>query len=426
MNNTETLITILDDDEAKKRRQKGIPRSANEGEFLARRLQGNVITFYDLAQTNVGTVDNPIWNDHPILKTPSYSVAVATETGSFLGATYTFENFGESDYTNYLNLLTSYGAVSEWKHIFKKLELELSSPNSLSYPATYPTGMRFEGSDNALHTIMERTINSDIETPDGKANRQYYLTSSSLFWDKKGLEYKNLTKLRYRHIIGQGDWIPGSSDDTSLYKITEVNDPNAPDVSGFAIRGKIDVYLFPLPGLFIAVTALSPIAFNLPNANAGFNVMFAYQILPRQYYHRYVDPYSLLSTDATTAAFLDYQSNRAGMGASFWQRIGVFPTAAISEHPISATTWGTGNYSYLGLIDNIGSRSFYRAGAATFNSSGSGQRFLRIGIILTAVIHANGKFYYVWAKELDEYGNVASLVTNDVFPYSARSSDYRG
>jgi hypothetical protein len=431
MNNTETLITILDDDEAKKRRQKGIPRSGGEGEFLARRIQPNEITFYDLAQVNVGTVDNPVWNDHQILKTPSYT-ATAQISDNFLGCRYVFEDFGNSDYQSFTDSIFAVGNIQEWKHLFKKLELELNSIDSpgfdadnFSFPATYPVNLMFEDKNHDRHRAMEVYINSDIDTPLGKANREELLDLYGMFWDKKGLEYKGLDSVGYSGNVYDRDWFSCDSNGLPYYKVTDVYDFDAPDKSGIIIKGKIEVYLMPQVGFFMAVGSKAPTLFDYTDPFAGFNVLFAYQVLPRFRYPKYVDPYNWFGNYALHDDFLNYQSVRSGMSGSNWYATGTpsIPTGIV-ESSITPLNFFSDILSYKWHFDNGAINSFYTSGSRTYNGNTGSARFIRTDPFLMAVIKANGKFYYVWVPEGDEFGNQASFETRFSNTYELSSPTY--
>lgn len=432
----ETVITIVSDDKPSTETKYPV-RPSKRSKGLARRLSFPAITFYDLASINTGTAESPVYTDHSIVKVPDYSVvAQLNDLSLFIGATVNIDGLVTADYATQTARYFDVAPVTEWKHYFRKLELEINPgdlPTIIGAPASYPANLMVRyapqtGSPNFLEIFGNLSV--DISTPAGRTARAINFTNYGAAWDSRGLEYRNFTELRLKpsttaafpFYAATFEWFSMSTvlKDILQYKITATYNPTAADVGALTITGNIDVYLIPQIGLFMAASYLGtedvPVHFPYDGENGMQLLGPWYQVLPRAHWPGYVDPYILGDQDALSETFLAYQQGRTDAIASTWTRDAGLLT--ITTGALDAVDFRTGNNSWKCFIDN-GSDQF------AFYSTGTAQTFRSItgatsdDPILMAVIKLHGKFYYVWSKADPDFPdqNTATDETDSVFGY---------
>jgi hypothetical protein len=405
-----TIIDIYFPDDKSKDRRKGIFATRREDEILGRRKTGQFINFYDIAQIRSGET----WVDHPILKTPSYTASKAGSFGSFLGVEYAIEQFLEADYQAYIDSLFTLAPVEQWKNTFRRLDYQpyFVAPSSFN-AYTYPDNLyiRRPPQTGIMDTVKVFEV-GDFEIND-------------MSWETRGLKYRNFNEITLQRNASETvEWFTQSSGlgfDWG-YKVTNVYDPDADDLSGtIAVSGMVDVFLIPLPTLFFAAAAQAPLSPPLPDPDAGFEVMFAYQVPPRKNYPAFVDPYGLQDQYLLNDIFLGYQKNRSGMVGSTWARSGA---ETISEATVSASTWSA-PYSYISVCDNNDVTQVYATPGRHFRSATDNTRFICTNPLLMGVMKIQGVFYYIWSTPGDEFGNTASFETLELNGgYLLTSADY--
>jgi hypothetical protein len=382
-----------------------------------RRLSLPAITFYDLASINTGTPESPVYDDHPILKVPSYSIDSALDGSTFLGADYVIDRWANADYAAYYDRLFTV-PVTEWKNHYRKIEYEVADSTLGTYP--FNLLVRCDAATGGVLPGFERVfvdLAVDISTPTGKAIRDARMSDLGLAWDSRGLEYRNIPDLRFKpdpnafsNYQANKEWFSMSATvkGTFGYKVTSANDPTAPDVGDLAISGPIDVYLIPHVGLFLAAsykgTEDVPGGFAY-NGDNGMQVLGPwYQVMPRANWPVYVDPLALLDQELLKETFIDYQKNRTDAIATEW-----FHTTgtSLSSATISPLDFRTGNNSWKCFIDNTGINidAYTTGNAGVYRTV---DPFNATENVLMAVIKMHGLFYYVWSEAFDSTSNTAT------------------
>jgi len=406
---SETIITILDRERGRGSDKKTLVQPSKRPEYIGRRrLHNAAITFYDTAYIK----DGDTYRDLPILKVPSVTVS-AVATPFFQGAKYVSEAFTDADFAAYIDLLFEV-PVTEWKHNYRKIEYELnaiSSPTgNIAIPNTYPPSIALR--DGATTHIFVDDFSADISTPEGRAARTSDLSTYKFCWDSRGLEYRDMTRLRLvtpsQRVFGSSitdpEWFNLDTDDTN-FKITATNDSSAPDVSDtLTFSGNIDVYLISRVGLFVASSVQGPR--EAPGdegyqGTEGVQVLGPwYQALPRSYWPAYVDPYVLTDWELRKDDFIEYQKSRTDAVASLWTWDGAF---GITTGSLDPADFKNGNFTWKSTIENT-------AVPGTFYSGSTAQTFFNPeptidGTVyylsdtpsLMAVLKIHGAFYYVWS-----------------------------
>jgi hypothetical protein len=387
----EHLITILGRAEESEKDRKGVVRPSKRRRILPRRLRGfPFITFYDLAQVNIGSADSPIWADHDILKTPSYSVTEDSE-----GVHYVYETFTNADYQAYTDKLMEID-VSNWHLFYKEMEFELNpfyvfgvpGIHQKAAPCTYPPQMRMKDkNEDALQPIFDTPVDRGGDPPfDGAAAVKSMIEDVGYAWTERGLEYQGLSHIEYYFDEGIREFFKADTDEAG-YKVTATYDSSAAAVTDIAISGNIDVFMVPAVGFWAAV--------GMDPATSGFygrfNAMFAYQVAPRKNYPAIVDPYIQLDQDILKDAFIDYQKNRAGMVLSQFEGGNV----TFDEYPIPPEDWTAIHYS----SQMAAAQTLYYPGGTlqtSLNPTTGTNPFSMTDPFLVAVMKIRGAFYYVW------------------------------
>jgi hypothetical protein len=411
----EYLITIKGEQETDLERQKGIVRPSENRKILARRNLQKTITFYDLAQVNTGTDAEPVWSDHPILKTPSITAVAAGSSGTFYRQDITVESFTQSDYQAFTDLLFQF-PVTQWSKKYRKLEYEpylttATSNSDTSYPSflVLKNNVGTWGAMMRANPTVTRFMADALYGTDAAA----ILAANGLVWSKTSSPYKGLPYLAGKETRTSASQVNSffgfSTEDKISYKLTSVNDPNAPDVGIIAPSGKTEIYLIPHVS---AWAACSSSADNLTKYVLGP----VYQVNPREMFPRFVERGYSHATAGTLSAgyasndpssrkesYLEYQQNRAGMHAGSYSRSGTNDTAnpftnMTSNDPLLFPI--TSSYYAGTLTDN--NATFYQrnAGDATRgNLYFISDWFENTDPFLTAVIKTGGRFYYCWSLE---------------------------
>lgn len=411
-------------------------------DYLARRSRP-LIRFWDLGQINHGDPASPVWEDHPILKTPGYTTEPQSWGASFFaGVRYNIAGFGEADYQNYVDMLFQY-PVTEWKRRYRQIKV---TATDMLFPF-FDTDLRVSLRDSATTSLLENFL------PDAGVSRAFYgddlesvkqafLDQYRWVWDrdKHGVTQRDLDELTsnifpFSSATVMGGYFGLSTGRKSEYKLTTVNDFNAPDAGTILPTGPVDVFLFPQ----ISVWACTSNSGDWQTTNILGPV---YQVNPRHKWPRYQAAAFSEAGDiiedgehgitALVYEFLEYQRGRDGMQASGWTRTGTGTGGdyAYSETPIAPGSWSEqakfgfcnfGEWAFAGTffvegarggqaVDNAPAHSTVFRGTGLDDDVFGTEFFGSVEPMLTAVVQAGGRTYYVWALP-DEFGNFPSFQT---------------
>ncbi len=412
--------------EEKKSQLRGILSSFPAFETLKRRGSKPIVTFYDLAQVNTGTVDSPVWSDHPIIYSPNYTVQYYTGiSGLARQQNYNCDPLDTPAYNTYYNCFFQF-PVTDWKHKFRQIKRWDGTGDASEdfYLLGWLLGISEMSKSYSPYPSIPTFTNLLNVSTDDKTTADGYKNTVGFAWTSKGLELAKNTVLHSQN----GWWLPNpqlstyfSTSGGQYYKITEEYDPFAPevilDVGDF--RGNIDVYLFPQLIWWWAFTT-DHLGYNGQRYLLGFN----WQILPRQYFPNYVEPFwaqsGLVSAPRTDpnsrkADFLTYQKSRSGQRASVM--VVTTPNnlspASGTESPMSPSSWPIDYY-----LSNC-----FTSGATPGDGFGMIQPGINMPKVnpseqLMGVFKINGKFYYTWYMS-----NNAGLVGFTGFNTSDGQSD---
>lgn len=395
---------------------------------LGRRRGGAWLEFYDLGQVNTGTVETPIWSDHDILKTPSYTIT------KFTGAvTYTLdEQFGTADYQAYTQKIFDVGPVSEWSTKFRWLPWEplpgspqgdYASANT-SYPSNISMLDKNDDYVQPLRTVETDVIGtgfgqmgSDPAFHDVPVHSAEMLAVHGISWKADRLPYQGLDTIT----ATGGSYFPFTSFGGDLplrqYKITTTNDPDAANVGPIRPSGPTKIFLVPHVGLWAAISTSSD---RLTREILGP----VFQVQPRKNWPRYLDrtwsqifdDFVMPGTFVPGAGYVDdpggragtfivYQSGRSGMQSSSWT------LAAPGDSRTTAVMGAGGSFTTNRFYSSIVTRP---EGGVPFNGSSSPTRgdtiftidddrlFAMTEPFLSAVIYTRGTYYYVWIELYDD------------------------
>lgn len=438
-------ITILDRPTAADKKTAVFP--SRRRRKLGRRRTGEAqIRFYDLGQVNHESLDaEPIWSDHPILKTPSYTTAAGIwgSVGDyFAGVEYSVESFADADYSAFTDTMFNY-PVTEWTQRYRRIE----GITGYDGTADFRYDMRFSLRDSTFSGTEERLMPERLLSLSylGQAtfdtNKETYLTSYLHYWhnDRNYAGYRDLDQLGGQYFpYGGSSFLPGGyfpySTDDSYFKVTATNDPDASPVTLGAPTGSYDVFLMPQVGFFMAVSHSS-------NWKTSEVLGLCYQVMPRHLWPRYVEGLQTgtggqYGSDSAVAAWLSYQIGRSGVQYSSWTYTG---TGAINDFSYTETPgvpsdW-TGQTKWGGAVN--GSENDIDGYYYLTNNRGSGistdtqpdytttftpsdpsilfgnNLFQSTTPFLTAVIKKGGQFYYVWdiSHAVDGFGNFSAFET---------------
>jgi hypothetical protein len=417
-----------------------------EPEYPGRRLGEPQIRFWDLAQVNHQDLDEePFWEDHPILKTPSYTTQYETWgslNNRFQGVGYLLEPFEDADYQSYTDLFFNY-PVTEWKQRYRRIKR--TRPYDSENPSDYGFDMRFSLRDDTYSGDEEKVMpRRELAISQLPTSKETYLTDYHHYWHREGnyAGYRDLDRLEgqinpwgFDNLPISGGYFPYSTNRTN-FKVTATNDPDASPVTLGDPTGSYDVFLVPQIGMFMAVSHSS-------DWKTSEVLGLCYQVMPRYLWPRYnvegvlETPGDLGITDAAIEGWLEYQKTRSGMQYSTWTYTGsggvsdfsYSETAGVPNDWTGQTKWGgalngtylTTNYYYLtqyrgsGIVLNNQPdyTTFFQADSEDDNFGF--QLFRSESPLLTAVIQKGSSFYYVWdtSHQNDGFGNFTAFETID-------------
>lgn len=415
-------ITILDRPTAADKKTAVFP--SRRVRKLGRRRTGEAqIRFYDLGQVNHEALDaEPVWSDHPILKTPSYTTThIAWGSGPrFAGVTYSVDPFVDSDFLAYRTMMFNY-PVTEWRQRYRRIT------GLVPYSDQYTFDMRFSLRDTTITGTNETFMPSRAvlrSSPTFETDRDTMLTAWHHYWDndRDYAGYLGLDELTGQYDPqGVGD-IPGGyfpySNNKDIFKVTATYDPDAVAVDPFEPSGSYDIFLMPQIGMFLATA-------NSTDWKTTEVLGLCYQVMPRYLWPRYLeDPNTtgtggMYGSDSAVTNWLEYQKGRSGVQGSTWTYTGVdnapgdysYTEASLDPSDWTAfSKWGSAVFAEPvepgGAFYSPQSRgrevadvvnqftTSIRANVDDPNFSRS--IFQAYDPILTAVIQKGGQFYYVW------------------------------
>jgi hypothetical protein len=452
----ETLITIKGKRQADERRKGHVvpPRFRDE---LARRGGDPLIIFYDLGQVNHQDLnDPPVWVDHPILKTPSFSYSTVPGGGfppRFSGVRLELDPFVNSDYQDYTDMMFNY-PVTEWNKRYRKI-IDGSADFTRDFDTDLRVSMRHEFATLAEGAFLP--INSIKKSELGETyagTKQANLDTYRWTWDRDRngvIAASSLPDLT----VNLNPFNPNTSLNTIagyfslstslwetykyLYKVTATYDPNAPDIgTNINEQSAIEVYMMPQMGMWAATSQTD----NIPGTGDYRTTQVlgpVYQIHPRQHWPRYLeDPLTVgtggeYGSDIRVSAFLDYQKARPGMQGWTWTWTGVSQTDfSHTTDTLDPGDWSTlDQFGAATIPGNFGAaKIFYSCFARGGNTNANfqflstlfsptastfwgGRMFRGDEPFLLAVIKTGGTFYYVWDVFAEGEGyTLASLETS--------------
>jgi hypothetical protein len=393
----EVIIEILRKQQASKNKTVAVPSRRNEAE--GRRRGGVSLRFYDLAQVNHQALDaEPVWEDHPILETPSYTDI----TDSGIAKIYAVDRLSEAGWQNYTDMMFNY-PVTEWTQRYRLVagnaddtassdfgfDARISLNDSGDYPDVGESGTEVLGNQRVLSS-----------NPTYAASRAAKLAAHGWAWTPKNVEYRGLERLDICTALQSG-YFGMSTGDKTNYKVTATNDPDAADVGVLVPQGNVNVFLMPQIILFIATSheIAAPLGPGRTEVLGPW-----YQVTPRHLWPRYGDgfvdgfPYG---ADADKNAFIEYQQAREGAQASWWE----FPEDPITS--IDPVDWSKGAAWGCSTIagDTSSSGGYFSGqwrGQTLFGTTTAFQEpethlfFVNTEPFLTGVIGMGGQYYYVW------------------------------
>jgi hypothetical protein len=405
-----------------------------EPEYPGRR-HSPLIRFYDLAQVNHEALsDAPVWVDHPILKTPSYSTSAIISTADFFqGVKYSVEPFVDSDHQAFTELIFTY-AVTEWTRRYRRVELPTDFEHAEDFTLDARISMVDEGPTNELFLAsLELKKSWPIDYP---ALRESYLSTNHWAYslDRQGSIRRGLQALILNNQAYTGTefvtagYFPCNTVDKTRFKITATNDSSAADVGDLTPAGIIDVFMMPQIGFTLGTS-------NSSDWATTEVLGLCYQVMPRYRWPLYVTPNVRGSgdqwgSDSDVSNYIDYLTfHRSGMQLSVWSFTGALNTPfdyAYSETAFAPSDWtgqskwalahsgGLAN-SYYGMQSRSGPFNDSRTSFATFIEADSVDDyysgldlFRNYSPFLTCVFKMGGQYYYVW----DVSGNSGSSIGN--------------
>lgn len=422
-------------------------------ELGRRRLNDPQIRFWDLAQVNHQALDaEPVFVDHPILKTPSYTTE-HVEWGSgprFAGVKYLVEGFENADFSAYTEMMFDY-PVTEWKQRYRRILGVEDGRQAQDYRFDYRFSLDSPEVSGALKKFMGTPAKVLSKTILGQAAfdaaKEVQLANYYHYWnnDRDFAGYRDLSELTGQlntfglqsgtQLNMPGGYFPFSNNDP-YFKFTLTNDPDAAAVDPFEPSGSYDIFLMPMPGLFFATD-------NSVNWKTTNVLGLCYQVMPRHLWPRYVEPAETetglhYGSDSAVNAFIEYQKARSGMQASTWSFTGVENMPGDYSYTEGSMTvgdwpdnvhWGAGvcggNTDPGGLYFSPHTRGRdvsdnFTQYATIFEADDSdpnfGTNLFRCDEpFLTAVIQKADVFYYCWdiSHAVDASGNVSAGDVND-------------
>lgn len=393
----EIIIEILRKQKGQQR--KTVAQPSRREDVHGRRRTGPYIKLYDLAQVNHQALDaEPVWEDHPILETPSYTDA--TTTG--FNKVYAVDRMSEAGWQGYTDMMFNY-PVTEWTQRYKCVagdaddtigsdfgfDCRISLNDTGDYPDVGESGTEVIGNQRVLSS-----------NPTYGSVRASKLADPGWAWTRRNIEYRGLERLDICTALQSG-YFGMSTGDKDNYKVTATNDPDAADVGVLVPTGYVDVFLMPQIVLF-ACTSHENAAPALPGRTEVLGPW--YQVTPRHLWPRYGDgfedgfPYG---SDADKNTFIEYQQSREGAQASTWD----LPANPITV--IDPADWSKGAaWACSTISGDTGSTTGYFSGqwrgytefgfTTTFQEPETHLFFVYAEPFLTAVIGMGGQYYYVW------------------------------
>ena len=419
------IISISDDPNKRAAKPKPPVRPSKKHEFLARRTNEPQIRFYDLAQVNHGDLDNPTWEDHPILKTPAYTTEAVVGGSKFFGVRYLVDPFTNADYQNYTDMMFDY-PVADWRQRYRRI-LGITDYGN---PETddYKFDMRFSLRDSTISNLQERFIPDRLASKSflGQTNfdiaKEDYLTNYHHYWnnDRSFAGHRTLDKIegQFTPRNGSGDSVAGgyfgySNGRKTVYKVTATLDAGAADIPQFSASGNYDVFLMPQIGFYMATGHSS-------DWKTTQTLGLCYQVMPRYLWPLFIEPPDTVNgdglpgSDAAVSDWIDYQKGRSGMQASTWTFTGVPDSSDLdyTEAPITVLDWtgltkwgsavtGGASTTIFGSYYSMDARGNEQTDAHTHYNT-EWQTNTGIGLFqgtdpfLVAVIQQATSFYYVW------------------------------
>ena len=403
-----------------------------------RRLSEPQIRFWDLGQVNnnESLSDPPVWSDHPILKTPSYTTSYKTwgSTNAFFqGVTYELDPFEDADFAAYTDKFFDY-PVTEWKQRYRRI----LGIDNYGDPETddYRFDMRFSLRDDTYsgteeRYMPERLLSASFLGGTFPTSKETYLTDYHHYWhnDRDYAGYRDLDRIEGQFnpfadgSLRVGGYFPYSTNRSDMFKVTATNDPDADAVTLGSPSGSYDVFLVPQVGMFLATSHSS-------DYKTSEVLGLCYQVMPRHLWPRFTE--GLVTngdgdhgSDSAVSSWMNYQIARIGMQYSSWTYTG---TGALSfsytETPGVPADW-TGQDRWAGALNggNLTAEYYYatkyRGSGIVLNNQTDYSTFFtannedaNFGFhlfrnnspLLTAVIQKGGQFYYVWDISYADFG----------------------
>lgn len=441
-------ITILGQDQQSDSKKTAVFPSRKARRFGRRRLNEPQIRFYDLAQVNHEDLnDDPIWSDHPVLKTPSYTTEAAiwgTGDNYFAGVRYLLEPFENADYAAYTSMMFNY-PVTEWKQRYRRIE-GIPGYGDTRASNDYRFDMRFSLRDSTYSgteellmpaRLLSRSFLGDVTFNNSK---ETYLTDYHHFWhnDRNFAGYRDLDQLTGQYqAFGSDGFISGGyfpySSDNSYFKVTATNDPDASPVTLGDPSGSYDIFLMPQVGFFMATA-------NSSDWKTTEVLGLCYQVMPRYQWPRFTEGLQTGSggqygSDSAVSTWFNYQQIRSGMQFSSWTYTGTgdpsdysyTETLGVPADWTGLAQWGSAvngdDANPSGYYYSKQSRGAFTADteptystlfrADTPDANFGNALFRNTDPFLTAVIQKGGAFYYVWdiSHSVDPFGNFSTFET---------------
>jgi hypothetical protein len=431
------VITVDLSEEEESKIKRGMIPPVVIPDYLKRRLQNNLITFYDLGLVNHATEGSPVFEDHPILKTPSFAPVGVYSPFAAPAFAYSergeVEGFTTADYQAYTDMMFNY-PVEEWHFRYKKLEYEAyidkgNYTDTLQYGGTdYPSKIIIYDKNEEQAALMRPTVfgggalmfdqtfvDYGIGVPSTAAE---IFNTYGLVWSQTTNKFKNLpylkTKANDRNANGITSFFPFDTSDKTEFKVTLENDADAGDVGVLVPKGKTEVYLMPHISCWAA-------AGNSSDQNTKYVLGPVYQINPRKEFPSYVergwtqnqtytgfDPIrdgeaSNNDYHGLKQSFLEYQMGREGMQAGTYSR-SAYGSAYSDMVSMDPGDFPVNDYGYYSSTFTREDPTYFTNAAANpdradlyFQEDNSAGNFFTLDEpFLCAVIKTKGRFYYVW------------------------------
>jgi hypothetical protein len=442
----ERVVTIFRPDEGDAGRRKGVAEPRRFRDELGRRQGGAFIRFYDLGQVNHESLDqDPVWVDHPTLKTPTYTTEAVTwgVPTYFNGIRYLLDPFENADFQAYTDMMFDY-PVTEWKRRYRRIVGISGYDGDPDYGFDMRFSLRdssYSGNDELF--MPERLLSlSQLGQATFDTNKETYLTDYHHYWhnDQNVAGYRELDELTGQYNPWHLSFLPGGyfpySSDDPYFKVTASNDPDAAAVDLGEPSGIYDIFLMPQIGFFMATA-------NSADWKSTEVLGLCYQVMPRFLWPRYVEGLQTGSggqygSDSAVSSWINYQLARSGIQFSAWSYTG---TGSVGDFNYSETPGVPGDWTGLAKWgaavngDDANPNGYYygtsvRGSGITTDNQPNYNTLFRADTphddfgndlfrctepFLTAVIQKGGSFYYVWdiSEAVDGFGNFSCFETGD-------------